>query len=509
MNKNTIKKLIITAMFFFIIICINNKVSATTINVSPSSPKVGDTVTITVSVPNVNTASVTANVSGVVSGTIKVVGGDLNGAATSYSKSESFYCSSEGKITIAVSSDSTAVLNGEYVNVGASTTVNVAAEKNNTTTNNDTNTNGNSNGVNSNNGTSTANTTTEAKKSSNANLANLGITPNDFRGFKSGTTAYNATVPNDVEQVSVYAKVQDSKAKITSGTGKQKLNVGANQLKVVVTAEDGTTKTYTINVTREEAAATTNKTEDSNTTENQTAENEQTNEQSNSDLIKLEIEGYSLTPKFSPDIYEYKLDLHDDVDSLKVLTEGANHDISIEVIGNTEIKDGENTITVLVRNEETKQNSTYQITVNKQVAPNTQIDDNLNSAIKKANKVRTILLAIVAFIIIAIIVFIVVRHRYNQDNSDNYDAYDYDSEDKERLNLEEEELFKRVNKKEFEKKAKKRDIEVKEDDTKNDKEANVKVLEKPERIESHQEQEEEGEEEFFRTSRSKPKGKHF
>ena len=173
-------------------------------------------------------------------------------------------------------------------------------------------------------------TTEEPQKSSNANLANLGITPNDFRGFKAGTTAYNVTVPNNVEQVNVYAKVQDSKAKITSGTGTQKLNVGANALKVIVTAEDGTTKTYTINVTREEAASTTNETDNNNTTnENQATETEESSNQS--DLIKLEIEGYSLTPKFSSDIYEYKLDLHDNVDSLNVITEGANHDVNIEV----------------------------------------------------------------------------------------------------------------------------------------------------------------------------------
>ena len=48
----------------------------------------------------------------------------------------------------------------------------------------------------------------------------------------------------------VYATAQDSGATI-SGTGNQTLEYGENALSVVVTAEDGTTKTYTINVTRE------------------------------------------------------------------------------------------------------------------------------------------------------------------------------------------------------------------------------------------------------------------
>ena len=50
-----------------------------------------------------------------------------------------------------------------------------------------------------------SNNTTSEEESSNANLSNLGIRPNDFSGFKPGTTTYNVTVPEDVESVEVYA----------------------------------------------------------------------------------------------------------------------------------------------------------------------------------------------------------------------------------------------------------------------------------------------------------------
>ena len=49
----------------------------------------------------------------------------------------------------------------------------------------------------------TSNTNTEGKpaeKSSNANLANLGIRPHDFTGFKYGTTSYEVEVPEDTEK---------------------------------------------------------------------------------------------------------------------------------------------------------------------------------------------------------------------------------------------------------------------------------------------------------------------
>ena len=166
------------------------------------------------------------------------------------------------------------------------------------------------------------------KQSSNANLVDLGMNPNDFKGFKPGTYTYNVIVPNDIESVNVYAKTQDTKAKITSGTGKHTLDIGNNDINVIVTAEDGSTQTYTINVTREEKAE--DKVEDNTTTQL---------EQKEYDLKKLEIKGYKLSPNFSGDIYEYKLYVNSDVNELEVITEGLNDKVNIEVVGNTELKE--------------------------------------------------------------------------------------------------------------------------------------------------------------------------
>lgn len=91
----------------------------------------------------------------------------------------------------------------------------------------------------------------EIEKSSNANLGNLGIRPHDFTGFKYKTTSYEVVVPEDTEEIEIYAKTQDASATVT-GTGMKKLEVGENLFEVVVTAEDGATrKTYTLNVIRE------------------------------------------------------------------------------------------------------------------------------------------------------------------------------------------------------------------------------------------------------------------
>ncbi len=161
-------------------------------------------------------------------------------------------------------------------------------------------------------------------QSNNANLSELGITPNDFKGFRAAILEYSVTVPNDIEKVNVYAKAQDANAKITSGIGDQNLNVGENNLQVVVTAENGDVKTYTIKVTREEKAE----------EENKVPENVPV-----PDLKKLEVKGYKLTPSFSANVYEYKLNIKQDVDELEIITEKQNDKVSIEVVGNTDLKE--------------------------------------------------------------------------------------------------------------------------------------------------------------------------
>ena len=120
---------------------------------------------------------------------------------------------------------------------------------NNNTTNSSNSTKSNTSS--SNKITNSSSTNSSNKKSSNANLSNLGIRPNDFSGFKAGTTSYDVTVPADTDTIEIYATAQDSNAKI-SGTGSKKLEAGKNTFSVVVTAEDGTKKTYTINITKSE-----------------------------------------------------------------------------------------------------------------------------------------------------------------------------------------------------------------------------------------------------------------
>ncbi len=71
--------------------------------------------------------------------------------------------------------------------------------------------------------------------------------------FDGGTTSgYSIEVPSDVSSVNVTAKTVNSKATVT-GTGSISLSKGSNILKVVVTAQNGDKRTYTIEIIRSTA----------------------------------------------------------------------------------------------------------------------------------------------------------------------------------------------------------------------------------------------------------------
>lgn len=87
--------------------------------------------------------------------------------------------------------------------------------------------------------------------SSNNNLRSLLVSNGDISPqFSPGTTNYTATVPFSVTRLEITATADDNNASVSlSNPG---LNVGSNTVSITVTAENGSQKTYRINVTREQ-----------------------------------------------------------------------------------------------------------------------------------------------------------------------------------------------------------------------------------------------------------------
>ena len=352
-----------------------------------------------------------------------------------------------------------------------------------------------------------------SKTSSNANLKNLGIKPHDFTGFKSSKTSYSVTVPNDTEKISIYANTSDSNAKV-SGTGSKTLKEGKNTFYVKVTAEDNkTTKTYTLNITRNSkdedkstdatlkeleirpkeydfsgfkankydysatvdndvekiniyASSTNSKStitgdgekelkvgenkfeivvtaEDKKTTKTYNltiTRKEEDNSNKNAKGIKnIKVGNYQLTPAFDPQKFEYEVQIKEIIDKLDVKVETDDENLETEIVGNNNLKKGDNIITILVNDKKENTTTTYQIIAK---VGNDQIDlSQFNNEVKnsQANLKRTeyIIKGTVLLLLILIIVFLIQRYRLGKQDED-YETDSYNIEEPEEVEEKEE-----------------------------------------------------------------------
>ena len=242
----------------------------------------------------------------------------------------------------------------------------------------------------------------QSGETSDASLKSLGIKPEeyDFSGFQKDKTEYSVEVPEEVEEIEVYAEATNPKAQI-NGTGKVQLKNGKNKIIVQVTAEDGTTRTYTLEVTRGGTEATeTNDSEDG------------------FGLSSLKIKDLILSPDFKTGTYEYTIELTEDLSSLDIEAIATDEDATIEIIGNENLQQGENTITILVRNEETDETATYQIMVNKNVTAEEEM-----SWLKPSTwgREEIIKVAIIAVLIILIIIAIILKVKIAKEKKSDED----------------------------------------------------------------------------------------
>lgn len=243
-------------------------------------------------------------------------------------------------------------------------------------------------------------TTEEPSKASDKALKTLEVTPEGLDPeFNPETTSYTINVGADVEKLEIKAAPNDEKATVEI-TGNESLVAGDNAVKITVTAQDGTTRIYTINVKKGEATTL--------------------------GLSSLKINGYTLSPKFSSNVYEYKINVLDpNITKLDISAVANAENAKVEVTGNTNLVKGENTITITVTSEDGKEKVIYQILVNKD-----------SDATATTNKKDMIIYGgiVVGVILIFAIIIIVVKSRKkkkqptNDNNVDDYsDLYGYSS----------------------------------------------------------------------------------
>ncbi|WP_168736003.1 cadherin-like beta sandwich domain-containing protein [Cohnella fermenti] len=203
--------------------------------------------------------------------------------------------------------------------------------------------------------------------SSDATLSSLSVSAGTLSpAFDADETTYHVDVANGIESVTVTPTVSDSKATVSVGgeavdsgtaSGAIALAVGANEVEVVVTAEDGTEKTYTVTVNRAEPPYVPS---------------------SDATLSGLSVSAGTLSPVFDADETTYHVDVANGIESVTVTPTVSDGKATVSVgdeevasgtaSGAIDLAVGANEVEVVVTAEDGTE-MTYTITVNRAEPP--------------------------------------------------------------------------------------------------------------------------------------------
>ncbi len=288
---------------------VNAAIGSFSANASSTSLTVGGTTTLTIK---------TTNAEG------KFTISSSNSSVVAVSSSSEWVSSSTG-ITLTAKSAGTAIITVTAENVSDTDLNLITGSKTVTITVKE---------ASNNNGGTTTTTTTTTTKSSDATLKS--ITVGDTK-YTSSLTSISKTVDYNTSSIKVSAVTNNSNASV-SGTGTKSLAVGTNTIKLTVTAQDGSTKTYSVKVIR--------LAED--TTIPNVIENENQGEESTAlTLTSLIIADVELSPEFSSDVYNYVTNVTN-MTELEIYATASDPEAIINIEGATDLQEGDNIVKITV-----------------------------------------------------------------------------------------------------------------------------------------------------------------
>lgn len=201
----------------------------------------------------------------------------------------------------------------------------------------------------------TTNNNQQITKSSNNYLKSLQL---DIEGispiFNKNTTQYYITVLENITNINVTAKPEDSKASVQV-LGNTNIQLGNTKISIIVTAENGNKREYVINVTK---------------TSNP--------ELSNASLENLAIENAVLIPEFSADITDYTVEISEDIEQLNILAIPQQEAATVTIEGNENLQIGQNNIKITVLAQDGETTKIYNVLVIKNEVQEDIIEENVN-----------------------------------------------------------------------------------------------------------------------------------
>lgn len=228
-------------------------------------------------------------------------------------------------------------------------------------------------------------TTTQTPKSNNANIKSLTIKTNDDSDvvlspvFNPGVYDYEATVASNVKTVSITPILEDAKANaVISNNANEELKAGEdNKIIITVTAEDGSKKAYNINIKREALT-------------------------SDATLKSLEIEEAEKF-EFDKEKFTYNVKIDKNIKSLTIIYELADENSTINIEGNSELKNGSIVKLIVTAQDGTKK--VYTLNIIKE----TNKKKNVTSVTAEKNPLIILGLSMVAFALVGGIIYVIKK----------------------------------------------------------------------------------------------------
>ena len=243
----------------------------------------------------------------------------------------------------------------------------------------------------------------EKEDKANKNLSYLRVEEYEiYPELNKNTLNYDLIIPEDVTKVDVDTEPEMEGA-VVRISGNTKLTKSDSTINIIVTAINGTSKTYKINVIKEPEV--------------------------NLKLESLEIEGLNLNPVFNEDTFYYTSSIEDtELTDLNVIAKSNNESASIEIIGNKNIVDGENNINIILKsNDET---TIYQVLVDvDKIREKEKEADNVITRIRNIMKYATIGIASLIGLIILLIIITVIVKKVKKNKNEDYEE-DFEVKDK-------------------------------------------------------------------------------
>lgn len=234
-------------------------------------------------------------------------------------------------------------------------------------------------------------------KSSDSKLKALAVAQGTITPeFSANVKEYALSVTNDITELSVAVTPNSSKATY-SVSGNKDLKEGENTVTVIVKAENGTTSTYTIKVTRAKP---------------ELALSSLNVKYKDNDKKDVELK---VIPDFLATTYEYTLpDIEYYVKKLDIEAIANREEAIVAIVGNKELKEGKNKIEISLKipaqegiEEQTK---TYTIIVNKKAEPIPPTTYEKIVSWISANKMMVVIisLAVCVVLLITLSIYIII-----------------------------------------------------------------------------------------------------